>query len=49
MWKGGKAHGAKPMDYSYPLNEKVRLTALKTVLSARLYEEKIILIDNEPI
>jgi ribosomal protein L4 len=37
------------MDYTYPLNEKVRLLALKTLLSARLYEEKLILIDTEKI
>lgn len=49
LWKGGKAHGAKVMDYSFPLNEKIRLLGLKTLLSARLYEEKIILIDSEKI
>ncbi len=49
LWKGGKAHGAKPVDYTYPLNEKVRLLGLKTILSARLYEEKIILIDSEEL
>jgi large subunit ribosomal protein L4 len=49
LWKGGKAHGAKPVNYTYPLNEKVRLTGLKTLLSARLYEEKIILIDSESL
>ena len=49
LWKGGKAHGAKPVNYTYPLNEKVRLLGLKTLLSARLYEEKIILIDTETI
>lgn len=49
LWKGGKAHGPKPQDYTYPLNEKVRLLALKTLLSARLYEEKIILIDTETL
>jgi len=49
LWKGGKAHGAKPVDYTFPLNEKVRLLGLKTLLSARLYEEKIILIDSEEI
>ena len=37
------------MDYSFPLNEKVRLFALKSLLSARLYEEKIILIEDEKI
>lgn len=49
LWKGGKAHGAKPVDYTYPINEKVRLLALKTLLSARLYEEKLILIDTESL
>jgi ribosomal protein L4 len=37
------------MDYTYPLNEKVRLLALKTLLSARLFEEKLILIESESI
>ena len=49
LWKGGKAHGAKPVNYTYPLNEKVRLTGLKTLLTARVFEEKIILIDTEQI
>ena len=49
LWKGGKAHGPKPMDYTYPINEKIRLLALKTLLSARLYEEKIVLIESEAI
>lgn len=49
MWKGGKAHGSVPRDFSFPINEKIRLLALKTILSARLYEEKIILIDTEKI
>ncbi len=47
LYKGGKPHGSVPMDYTYPLNEKIRLLALKTILSARLYEEKIVLIDTE--
>lgn len=37
------------MNYTFPLNEKVRMIGLKTLLSARLYEEKIILIDTESI
>jgi len=49
LWKGGKAHGPKPVDYTYPVNEKLRLLALKTILSARLYEDKLILIDTEAI
>lgn len=47
--KGGKAHGAKPVEYYYPLNEKIRLLGLKTLLSAKLYEEKIIMIDSEQL
>ncbi len=47
--KGGKAHGPVPRDFSFPINEKIRLLALKTILSARLYEEKIILIDSEQL
>lgn len=49
MWKGGKAHGSKPMDYSFPMNEKLRLFALKSLLSAKLYEEKVILIESEKL
>jgi len=47
--KGGKAHGPVPRDYYFPINEKVRLLALKTILSARLYEERIVLIDSEKL
>lgn len=49
MHGGGKAHGPVPRDYSFPINEKQRLFALKSLLSARLYEERIILIENENI
>ena len=49
LWKGGKAHGAKPVDYTFPLNEKIRLLGLKTLLTARLFEEKIVLIDTEAL
>jgi large subunit ribosomal protein L4 len=49
LHKGGKAHGSVPKDYSFPINEKVRLTALKTLMTAKLYEEKIILIDDEKL
>jgi large subunit ribosomal protein L4 len=37
------------MDYTYPVNEKLRLLALKTLLSARLYEEKLVLIETEAL
>lgn len=49
MHKGGKAHGAVPRDFSFPINEKIRLFALKSLLSAKLYEDKLILIDSEHI
>lgn len=49
LWKGGKAHGPVPKDYYFPVNEKVRLQALKAIISARLYEERIILIDTEKL
>ena len=47
--KGGKAHGPKPKDYYFPTNEKMRLFALKSMLSAKLYEEKLILVDSEQL
>ena len=47
--KGGKAHGPVPKDYSFPINEKVRVLALKTLLSARLFEEKLVLVDTEEL
>lgn len=37
------------MDYYFPINEKIRLLALKTILAARLYEERIILIESEKL
>lgn len=36
LWKGGKAHGAKAMIYSYRLNAKIKLAALKALLTAKL-------------
>ena len=46
---GGKAHGAKPRNYTYNLNKKVRLQALKIMLSAKLAEGKIRIVDNEKV
>lgn len=43
--KGGKAHGAKPKVYSFPLNSKIKLKALYSLLSAKLAEGKIKVID----
>ena len=41
LFKGGKAHGAKPKVYSFTLNAKIKLNALKALLSAKLTEGKI--------
>jgi len=46
---GGVAHGPVPRDLTFPMNNKVRLLALKTMLSAKLYEDKLIFIDSEQI
>ena len=34
--KGGKAHGAKPKVYSYTLNSKIKINALKALLTSKL-------------
>jgi large subunit ribosomal protein L4 len=34
--KGGKAHGAKPKIFSFHLNSKIKLAALKALLTAKL-------------
>lgn len=47
--KGGKAHGPKPRILRYPLNKKIRLQALKVVLSAKLAEGKLRIIDTEKL
>ena len=46
LYKGGKAHGAKPKVYSFPLNAKIKLNALKALLSAKMAEGKIRLVDD---
>jgi large subunit ribosomal protein L4 len=43
--KGGKIHGAKPMVYSTYLNSKIKLKALCSLLTAKLAEGKIRIID----
>ncbi|MCB0368043.1 MAG: 50S ribosomal protein L4 [Bdellovibrionales bacterium] len=47
LWKGGKAHGAKPRVFSYPLNAKIKINALRALLSAKLAEGKIKIVDSE--
>lgn len=46
---GGVAHGPVPRCLGFPLNQKTRLLALKTMLSAKLFEEKLIIIDSETL
>ena len=42
---GGIVFGPKPRDYSYSLNKKVKRLALKSVLSAKAAEGKLVVID----
>ena len=43
---GGVVFAPKPRDYSYTLNKKTRRLALKSVLSAKVAEENLIVIDS---
>ena len=43
---GGKAMGPKPRDYSYDVPRKVRKLALRSALSLRHSEQKILIIDR---
>ena len=45
LYKGGKVHGAKPKVYSYTLNAKIKINALKALLTAKLAEGKIKIVD----
>ena len=46
-WVGGaKVFGPKPRDYGYELPRKAKKTALKSALSLRASEGKIIVVDN---
>lgn len=49
LFKGGKAHGAKAQVYSYPLNAKIKINALKALLSAKLAEGRIKIVDSEAL
>lgn len=46
---GGKAHGPVPRSLEYPINNKQRLLALKIMLSAKLFEDKLIFVDSEEL
>jgi len=43
---GGKAHGAKPKVYSQQLNVKIKLKALCALISSKLAEGKIKIVDT---
>lgn len=47
--KGGKPHGPVPREMSFPVNKKLKWLALKTILSARLYEDSLFFINSESI
>lgn len=47
VWRGGGiAFGPKPRDYSYKLPQKVRRLALKSALSSKALDNKIIVVDE---
>jgi large subunit ribosomal protein L4 len=43
---GGKAMGPKPRDYSYDVPRKVRKLALRSALSLRNSEQKLLIVDR---
>jgi len=45
-YKGGIALGPKPRDYGYSINKKVKRLALKSALSTKVLESKIIVVDT---
>lgn len=47
VWRGGGiAFGPKPRDYSYKLPQKVRRLALKSALSSKALDQKIVVVDE---
>jgi len=47
QWRhGGIVHAPKPRDYSYSLNKKVRLLALKSALSDKVLSNDLIVLDE---
>jgi large subunit ribosomal protein L4 len=49
LYHGGRAHGARPRSFYFPLNKKIRLLGLKCMLTVKLIENKILLIDSDKI
>ena len=44
--KGGIALGPKPRDYRYTINKKERRLAIKSVLSSKVLEENLVVVDK---
>ncbi|WP_019785622.1 50S ribosomal protein L4 [Streptococcus sobrinus] len=45
QWRGGVVFGPTPRSYAYKFPQKVRRLALKSVLSAKVAEEKLVAVD----
>ena len=47
LWKGGgNVHGPQPRDWSYSIPKKMRRGAMRSVLSERLREGGVVIVDN---
>ena len=47
--KGGIALGPKPRSYKYTVNKKERALAIRSVLSAKVLEYELVVVDNMPL
>ncbi len=47
LWRGGgTVHGPQPRDYSFKVNRKVRRLALRSALSARAVEDRVMVLED---
>ena len=47
LWTGGGVvFGPLPRNYSYKVNKKVKMSALRSALSIKLKEDKLLILDN---
>ena len=47
LWRGGgNVHGPQPRDWSYPIPRKMRRGAIRSVLSERLREGGVVILEN---
>jgi large subunit ribosomal protein L4 len=47
LWRhGGTVHGPQPRDYSYRLNKKMIKGALRSALSSKLADQKLLVVDS---